>query len=593
MKYLKRIKNFLTSQEQRQAFFIIILTFIMSLFDMIGVASILPFVTILTNPQLLQSNDFFKSLYDFTIFFGVNNQQDFLFTFGAFVFFLLIFSLIIKALTVYLQIRFTLMREYSIGKQLIEKYLHQPYSWFLSRNSTDLGKVILSEVGAVIGNGVYPLTELFAKGIHTVALVTLLIIIDPKLALVVSFSLSCVYGFIFYFLRSLLKKSGNERVKNNKLRFKILSDAFGATKEVKVGALEQIYINQFSDSAINFARAQSTAQVIGQLPRFILEAIAFGGIMLLILYSIMKTGDFNNALPVISLYVFAGYRLMPAIQQMYTSFTQLIYISPAVEVLSNDIKNLERYNLIEDERIMMFKKEINLKNIHYNYPLTLRTSLKDINVNIPAKSTIGFIGATGSGKTTMVDIILGLLEPQKGTLEVDDQIITKQNLRSWQRLISYVPQQIYLSDDTILSNIAFGVEPKNVNQEAVEKAAKIANLHEFIINELPKKYQTIVGERGVRLSGGERQRIGIARALYRSPQVIIFDEATSALDYQTEQEVMEAVNNLRKDITIILIAHRLNTVENCDIIFKFEKGRIIQQGTFNELVKNNKTFTDK
>jgi ABC-type branched-subunit amino acid transport system ATPase component len=307
----------------------------------------------------------------------------------------------------------------------------------------------------------------------------------------------------------------------------------------------------------------------------------------------MKTGDFNNALPVISLYVFAGYRLMPAIQQMYTSFTQLIYISPAVEVLSNDIKNLERYNLIEDERIMMFKKEINLKNIHYNYPLTLRTSLKDINVNIPAKSTIGFIGATGSGKTTMVDIILGLLEPQKGTLEVDDQIITKQNLRSWQRLISYVPQQIYLSDDTILSNIAFGVEPKNVNQEAVEKAAKIANLHEFIINELPKKYQTIVGERGVRLSGGERQRIGIARALYRSPQVIIFDEATSALDYQTEQEVMEAVNNLRKDITIILIAHRLNTVENCDIIFKFEKGRIIQQGTFDELVKNNKTFTDK
>jgi ABC-type multidrug transport system fused ATPase/permease subunit len=593
VKTFKKILYLLSFQERKQASFLIAMLIITALLDVIGVASILPFFAVLSNPSLIESNLILNKLFKILNIFGIENNKHFFFFLGVVVLFLLVVSIIFRAFTSYIQIRFTQMLEYNISKRLVQGYLYQPYSWFLSRNSTDLGKVILSEVSAVIGNGVYPLTELFAKGIHTVALVTLLIIIDPKLALVVSFSLSCVYGFIFYFLRSLLKKSGNERVKNNKLRFKILSDAFGATKEVKVGALEQIYINQFSDSAINFARAQSTAQLIGQLPRFILEAIAFGGIMLLILYSIMKTGDFNNALPVISLYVFAGYRLMPAIQQMYTSFTQLIYISPAVEVLSNDIKNLERYNLIEDERIMMFKKEINLKNIHYNYPLTLRTSLKDINVNIPAKSTIGFIGATGSGKTTMVDIILGLLEPQKGTLEVDDQIITKQNLRSWQRLISYVPQQIYLSDDTILSNIAFGVEPKNVNQEAVEKAAKIANLHEFIINELPKKYQTIVGERGVRLSGGERQRIGIARALYRSPQVIIFDEATSALDYQTEQEVMEAVNNLRKDITIILIAHRLNTVENCDIIFKFEKGRIIQQGTFDELVKNNKTFTDK
>ena len=593
MKTLKKILYLLSFHERKQVGFLIAMLIIMVLLDVIGVASILPFLAVLSNPSLIESNLILNELFKTLNIFGIKNNNQFFFLLGIIVLFLLVVSIIFRALTSYIQIRFTQMLEYNISKRLVEGYLHQPYSWFLSRNSTDLGKVILSEVSAIIGNGVYPLIELLAKGIHTIALVTLLIIVDPKLALLVSFSLSCVYGFIFYFLRSLLKKSGNERLKNNKLRFKILSDAFGATKEVKVGALEQIYLNQFSESAINFARAQSTSQVIGQLPRFILEAIAFGGIMLLILHSIIKTGDFNNALPVISLYVFAGYRLMPAIQQMYTSFTQIAFISPSVEALSNDIKNLEPLNLIQDEGIMMFKKEIKLKNINYNYPLTLRTSLKDININIPAKNTIGFIGATGSGKTTTVDIILGLLEPQKGILEVDDQIITKQNLRSWQRLISYVPQQIYLSDDTILSNIAFGIEPKNVSQEAVEKAAKIANLHEFIINELPKKYQTIVGERGVRLSGGERQRIGIARALYHNPQVIIFDEATSALDYQTEQEVMKAINNLKKDITIILIAHRLNTVKNCDIIFKFEKGRIIQQGTFDELISHNESFSDK
>ena len=200
------------------------------------------------------------------------------------------------------------------------------------------------------------------------------------------------------------------------------------------------------------------------------------------------------------------------------------------------------------------------------------------------------MGATGSGKTTMVDIILGLLEAQKGTLQVDGKIITKQNSRSWQRSIGYVPQHIFLSDDTVASNIAFGAEPKSIDQAAVEKAAKIANLHDFVIEELPKQYQTTIGERGVRLSGGQKQRIGIARALYHNPQLLILDEATSALDYQTEQAVMDAINNLGKDITIILIAHRLNTVRNCDIVFKLEKGRLIDQGSFDKIINNNNNF---
>ena len=200
---------------------------------------------------------------------------------------------------------------------------------------------------------------------------------------------------------------------------------------------------------------------------------------------------------------------------------------------------------------------------------------------------MGFIGPTGSGKTTIIDIILGLFKPQKGTLEIDGKVINEKNTRDWQKSIGYVPQHIYLSDDTIMANIAFGVEIKNINKDKVEKVSKIANLHQFVINELSQKYQTIIGERGVRLSGGQRQRIGIARALYNNPKVLILDEATSALDNQTEKVVMDAVNNLSKDMTIIIIAHRLNTVKNCDIIFELKKGKLVRQGTYNEIIEKN------
>ena len=242
-----------------------------------------------------------------------------------------------------------------------------------------------------------------------------------------------------------------------------------------------------------------------------------------------------------------------------------------------NLKNLNSFDQNQNSGILSFNETITLNNIDYNYPNTSRTALKDINISIPAKSTVGIIGVTGSGKTTTVDIILGLLKAQKGTLEVDGQVITEQNLRAWQRSIGYVPQNIYLSDDSVAANIAFGLEAKDVNQAVVEKVSKIANLHEFVMDELPDQYQTKIGERGVRLSGGQRQRIGIARALYNSPKVLILDEASSALDDHTEKVVMDAINNLSNDITIILIAHRLNTVKNCDIIFKFDKGRLINK----------------
>ena len=276
---------------------------------------------------------------------------------------------------------------------------------------------------------------------------------------------------------------------------------------------------------------------------------------------------------------------MPALQQIYGCFAQLTFIGPSLRKLYEDLNNLKPFNQNQDRGVLSLKKAIVLKNIDYNYPNTAKAALRNISMNIPVKSTVGLVGVTGSGKTTVVDIILGLLEVQKGILEVDGTVITKKNVRSWQRSIGYVPQHIFLTDNSFAANIAFGVDYEDINQEAVIKASKIANLHSFI-NDLPEQYQTKIGERGARLSGGQRQRIGIARALYHNPEVLILDEATSALDNQTEQVVMEAINNLGKSVTTILIAHRLDTLKNCNIIFKFDNGQLISQGPFKKLFNN-------
>jgi ABC-type multidrug transport system fused ATPase/permease subunit len=584
MQTFKKILFLFSIQERKYAAFILMMILVMAFLDMVGVASIMPFIAVLTNPEIISTNFFLKKLFEILKIFGVDNNQEFLFVLGILVFIILVISIIFKATTTYVQVKFGEMCNYNISKRLIEGYLHQPYSWFLNRHSADLGKTILSEVSEVVSNGITALMELIAKGMVAIALIALIMIIDTKLALIIGFSLGLSYSLIFKFVRNYLSLIGKQRVKSNEKRFLSVSEAFGAIKEIKLGGFENIYAKRYADPAKNFATLQTKATLIGQLPRFALEIIAFGGIILVILYLMKLTGSLNNILPIVSVYVFTGYRLMPALQQIYSSFTQLTYVGPALDKLHIDLNNLKKHNLVDDQEVLTFIKEIKLKNVNYNYPNALKTALKDVNLIIPFKTKVGIVGSTGSGKTTTVDIILGLLKAQKGTLEVDGKIIDNQNLRSWQRSIGYVPQHIYLSDGTVAANIAFGENLKNINLDRVEKVSKIANLHDFVVDELPNKYQTTIGERGVRLSGGQRQRIGIARALYHNPKVLVLDEATSALDNETESIVMDSVNNLSEDITIILIAHRLNTVKRCDVIFKLEKGMIVHQGTYDEVI---------
>lgn len=587
---LKKILFILTASERKFALLLLCMILIMAFLDMLGVASIMPLITILTNPQIIDENLILKNFFEATTIFGIQTKQQFIFIFGICVFILLIFTLAFKAFTIYMQIRFSTMREYSIGKRLVEGFLHQPYSWFLNRHSADLGKTVLSEVSLVISHGVKPIMNLITYCTITIMLIGLLIVVDPKLSIIVGLILGVAYGFIYKFSRNFLKRIGEERMKANEDRFRVITEAFGAAKEIKVDGLEDVYTKRFSSPAKTAAKHAASAQLIGTLPRYFLEAIAFGGMVLMVLYLMSQSGTFIEALPIISVFAFAGYRLMPALQQIYVSLSQLRYIGSSLDTLYEDLKNFNIDYQNTYTNSLALNKEIVLKNIEYSYPNSSRLALKNISITVPANNTVGIVGATGSGKTTLVDIILGLFETQNGTLEIDGQIINKQNCKNWQKSIGYVPQQIFLADDTVAANIAFGVDPKNIDIQNVERAAKIANLHEFVTNELPNKYNTTIGERGIRLSGGQCQRIGIARALYHNPKVLILDEATSSLDNLTEQAVMEAVNNIGKNLTIIIIAHRLSTVKNCDIIFLLDKGELKGQGKFDELIQTSNIF---
>ena len=589
MKTFKKIFDLLSSRERKQVFYLLIMILFMALLDTLGVASIMPFIAVLTNPDIIQTNILINKIFKFSSIFGVETNNQFLFVSGVVVFFLLVFSLIFKAILNYSQLRFSSMCQYGLSKRMLESYLNQPYSWFLNRHSADLGKTILSEVSLIISKGLKPLMNLITFGTVALALLMLLIINDPKFALIAGFTLCVTYLVIYKFTRNYLMRIGQERLKANQARFTVVSEAFNAAKELKVGSLEKAFLDRFSKPAKTLAQHSAIAGAISQLPRYALEIIAFGGMMLLILYLMVQNVIFTSALPLIALYAFAGYRLIPSLQQIYAAITQLRFVSPSLNSIHNDFMNLSVKVIQNNKNILPLNKAITLKNLYYQYPNVSRTTVKNINLIIPACSTVGIVGSTGSGKTTIVDIILGLLQAQRGVLSVDDNDIDINNCVAWQRSIGYVPQDIFIADDTIAANIAFGIDKKDINHEHVQIASKIANIDDFV-KKLPEQYQTTVGERGVRLSGGERQRIGIARALYRNPQVLILDEATSALDNLTEQLVMKEIQKIGNNKTIIMIAHRLSTVQKCDIIFYLEKGELKAQGTYEKLIKSSEGF---
>ena len=575
MNTVSKILYFLTAREKTQAIFLLMMVLMMAILDLVGIASILPFITLLANPKNLETNDtlnyFSKKFNDY----GISSYQEIIFFSAIIVFVLLLFSLFFKTVTVYFQLRFTQMRGFSISKRLFNSYLNQPFEWHLSRNSGELSKSILSEVSLIVDQGLKPILHLVSDVILSFAIIVFLLFIDFKITILAFTIISAYYLIVYGLTKKILKNIGSERVKVNELRFVILNEAFGAVKQVKVSGLEEFFIKRFETPAKQFAYYLATSSIISHLPRFLLEALVFGSILFFIIYKTDLTGSFNETIPLVSLFTFACYRLMPSIQRIYGAISMLKYSSAAINVLYNDMKSFNNLTICKKGiKSIKLNNEIILENISYHYPNSSKTSLENISIKIPARTMVGLVGTTGSGKTTIVDIILGLLEYQKGILKVDGKVITKHNIKEWQHSVGYVPQNVYLSDDSIEANIAFGTEVGNICSQSVKEAAKIANIDEFIVEDLPYQYQTIIGEGGARLSGGQRQRIGIARALYHKPSLLILDEVTSALDNKTEKVVMDGISSLKQNITIIVIAHRLSSLSNCDIIYELDNGVI-------------------
>lgn len=559
-----------------------------ALFDALGVASLLPFISVVTDPQKTYTNPILFAVYQS---FGFHNSDSFLVFLGTLVFFTILVSLLFKILSNYTQVRAVCKLEHSSCLHLLRVYLQRPYEWHLDNHSANLHSQILSEVSNVIRGIVLPTLTIIAQATVVIAILGLLIMVNTHLAIVTGLVISASYFLIFRSLKSYVAKIGASRLKANLDRFMVLSEAFGAIKEIKARGLESIHVQNFiRPSEIN-ASQQMRADIVGRIPRYLLEAVAFGGLLASMLYLMLSNGGSDSAIPVIALYAFGGYKLLPAFQQIYQSATLINYTNPALSKILIDLMDVSKPESARDYcEGLICKEGIELKGVWYRYPNADSSAIQGVDLSIKANSSVGIVGSTGSGKTTLVDLLLGLLAPQAGSLCVDGVEITPSNLFRWQAMIGYAPQNIYLSDATILENIAFGVSQDLIDMEAVEIASKIACIHDFIINELPDGYSSKVGERGVRLSGGQRQRLGIARALYHRPAILILDESTSALDGLTEISVTKGIKSIYPPITLIIISHRLGLIKDCDRIYFISDGVVESSGSFHEVMNENKDF---
>lgn len=596
MNNFNKILDLLNSKEKKRAIFLLFLVVILAFFDLMGIASVMPFMGIILNPEIIETNKILYRLFEYSKNIGVSNLDDFKILFGLGVFFLLITTLILRSIISVFQIRFTNLCEYRISKDLLEKYLKQPYTLFLNQNSADFEKKIFSEISQVIVYGINPIIILISQFFLVFTIFVLLILVNPSVAFYTISILSSVYFIIYLSLKKTIYNAGIERAKSNKKRFFAFSDTIGAIKEIKLRNIEQIYIERYAQAALNVVKKTVKVQAISDLPRYFVEGIAFGSMIILILVMININLRSDQFMPLIALYGYAGYRLLPALQQIYAASTNLRFIKVPLENMHKDLEDKKKYsekknNIYEVEKIDL-KKSLEVKNISFNYPFSEKKAIKNISFKVEAFSKVGIVGVTGSGKTTIIDIILGLHNQQSGSILVDGVEINPSNIKQWQKSIGYVPQSMHLFDDSIAANIAFGEKSEDIKMEDIEYAAKLANIHDFITNDLEEGYNTKVGERGVRFSGGQKQRIGIARALYSKPQLIVFDEATSALDNITERAVMDAIKNISKEATVIIIAHKLNTIEDCDNILLFENGELKFQGDIDKLKSSSQHFKE-
>jgi len=573
MNLVNKIRNLLSLQQKKELLKISFLLFISVLFEMLGLGLMLPLLAAMLNKNIFSDYPFLKSIVEKT----GNPSQLNLVILG---FLLLILFYLIKLLfTMFLnwkQAGFSSNLSETFSLKLYSGYLNMPYVFHLNRNSANLIHNITGEV-AMFSTVTQALMILLTELSIIFGVSFMLVLIEPTGSFIVIIFMAIAAILFYKFTRTWLVKWGNERQECDLQMSKNLIQGLHGIKDVKI-------LNRENFFALIYQRFIEKKSIINtkynsllQFPRVYLELLAVSGLTVLVFVMIMQGNSLESIVPTLGVFISAAFRMIPSLNRIMASTQNIKYAESVVNVIYKELSLIEHSPKLSNNSILKFDKTIEFKSVNFNYDDKSNNVLKNINFKIDKGQTIGIIGSSGAGKSTLVDILLGLLNVKSGDILIDGKSIYN-NILSWQSRIGYVPQQIYLIDDNIVNNIAFGVPPENIDFKSLEKAIELSQLTEFI-NSLDNGIFSIVGDRGVKLSGGQRQRIGIARALYKQPEVLVLDEATSALDNETESFFMHSINSLKGKLTIVIIAHRLTTVQNCDYIYKFEKGEIVRKGT--------------
>lgn len=589
---IRRLIAILPKDRRRGAVLVFGVALLSGFFELLGVFSVLPFMTIVMNPDAINK---MGPLADIFAFFGFSGPRRTVLAMSMITVTSLLLTNIIGALSLWTQSNYVAQVRAQISAELFRGFLRQPYLFHVERDMPSLMRAFYQDVDQAIGGFMNGLFSFIAKSIIALSIFSLLFYYEPWVAVGTGLVLGGGYVFIFRLLKGQQRKLGQLNRAAYETHHRRASEGLGGIKELKILQREEWIAQSFERAIKQNANVGAWNGLLSSLPRYAIEFLAFGGLVAITLF-LLVLGDWSRIIPTLSLYALAGYRLMPAFQQIYAAAGTLEYTSSSVRQLEEDL-TLVRGETGAPSKLgsetgspdISFQKQIRFSDVTFQYPKSKYPVLNGLNLDILKNESLGIVGKTGSGKTTLVDLIIGLYEPKSGLIKIDDVILDRENCGLWQSRIGYVPQFIYLTNGTVSSNIALGLNPAEIDMEAVRRAAHMAQIDEFI-KTLPDGYDTIVGERGVKLSGGQRQRIGIARALYHSPDVLIFDEATSALDMQTESAVIDAIKGLKSKMTIILIAHRLDTVKFCDRLIMLEKGTIVAEGSYDHLLSRSRDF---
>jgi ABC-type multidrug transport system fused ATPase/permease subunit len=584
--YLRQLLSLLSRGEKRGLAVLVAINAIAALIEVVGVFSILPFLAVAGDPSVVDRQPLLRGIREWS---GLESHGEFILAAGVFTIVAIVATNAFGMLSLWYRTRYCYRVLAAMSGRLFRAYLTQPYVFFLRRNSAVLGKDLLNEVWGFFSNALEPVTCVVARGLSLVFVVTALFIYDWLAACVVFVVLGGFYGVVHTLFQHRLSALGRMRWDANERRYRLVAEALGGLKEVRLFGRERWYAGEFSRESDTVARASGRSFLYGISPRYLLESLAFTLLVGVVLAVLLRDRPLSEILPLLGLYAVAGVRLMPALQIVYQYLTAIRTNTGAVYGLARLFEETGANRVAaeipgESFSTLRLTGELLVDDIRFTYSGAERPVLSGVSLRIPARSCVGITGPSGSGKTTLMDVLLGLLEPDSGSLSVDGLPLDAGSRRAWHRNVGFVPQQIYLVDGTVAENIAFGIPRERVDAAAIERAARTASLHDFITG-LPEGYRTSVGERGIRLSGGQRQRLAIARALYHDPDVLFFDEATSALDAETENAIVESIQSLAHRKTIVIIAHRLSTLRYCDMIFTLDSGFVKGACAFHELEK--------